>query len=142
MVYEIPKLIRDDADRAHTFILGKRMEIVCRNDFWGGEYVTDYFGENGKHPVQFFLDHEDNIIWEFETEDIRNLFIFLGVKVKANFAEGECDECGDYEVTDFYLPCGKNLYYESHFGNTNMPQGWEEFFSIVEEEWCYKKVDN
>lgn len=35
MVYEIPKLIRDDADHAHTFILGKRMNILCRNDFWG-----------------------------------------------------------------------------------------------------------
>lgn len=142
MVYEIPKLIRDDDQNAHAFIMGKRVDILCHQEFWRDKCFTEYYGKTGKHPVQFFLDPEDNIFWEFETEDIRSLFIFLGVKVKAKFAEGECDDCGYYEVTDFYLPSGKNLYYESHFGNTNMPQDWEEFFSIVEEEWRYKKVDN
>lgn len=140
MTYEMPKLIRDDARNAHTFIMGKRMDIICHKDFWTeGGYFIEYFGklDNGL-LIQFYTDAENNIHWEFETEDIYKLFTFLGIKVKAKFEEGECDDCGFYEVTDFYLPSGKNLYYESHFGNSNMPQGWDEFLEIAEEELEYR----
>lgn len=55
MIYEMPKLIRDDAQNAHTIIMGKRMDIICHKDFWEGSYFTEYFGklDNGL-LIQFY----------------------------------------------------------------------------------------
>lgn len=50
------------------------------------------------------------------------------------FTEGECDDCGDYYVCDIHLPSGETIYFETHFGDSNFPGGWEEFFEIVERE--------
>ena len=87
MVYEIPKLIRDDDQNAHTFIMGKRVDILCRQDFWGDECFTEYYGKNDRYPIRFYLDDLDNILWEFETIDIHNLFFLLGIKVKAKYLD-------------------------------------------------------
>lgn len=52
----------------------------------------------------------------------------------ANGFKEKYDDCGDYCVCDIHLPSGETIYFETHFGNTNFPNDWEEFFEIVERE--------
>lgn len=50
------------------------------------------------------------------------------------FAEGECDDCGDYCVCDIHLPSGETIYFETHFGETNFLMTGKSFSRLWNEK--------
>lgn len=83
----------------------------------------------------FSFDHEGYMI--FEQSDVPTYLAMMQIPTKVSVAEGDCDCCGWYTVTDIKLPSGKELYNEDHFGNCNFPCDWDEFFELVEIERTY-----
>lgn len=103
-------------------------------------YYSGVYGERFKEYSIEWDGYDYNVYFdknrEMCFEEVEMLLGVAGIiKPKdVEFAEGECDDCGDYCVCDIHLPSGETVYFETHFGNTNFPNDWGEFFEIVERE--------
>lgn len=139
MVYPTPSKIYIDDTHFMVDMMGIKFSGIVKIVEWElhGQPVTDY-----DHYIPFLgddnfvsFDHEGYMI--FEQSDVPTYLAMMQIPTKVSVAEGDCDCCGYYSVTDIKLPSGKELYNEDHFGNCNFPCDWDEFFELVETERTY-----
>lgn len=134
MIYPVPKLIPvyDNDSRFQVMIAGILVTGKIDSYVFNGERFKEHSIEWNGYDYNVYFDENGEMYFD----EVEMLLGVVGIIKPKNveFAEGECDDCGDYCVCDIHLPSGEIIYFETHFGNTNFPNGWEEFFEIVERE--------